>query len=129
MVGYINPVKPEVRGQKKSFYTISLVDISVKGEKRKIPLWQIFIICSVQVSIFQVLIFESKTFLFPLAPLFIVKVNICALEKKRVDYNTAGCTYINITQVLITKAVNTEYRTVHEAFLTFSDMLPSLLRC
>ena len=41
----------------------------------------------------------------------------------------AGCTYINITKVLITKAVNTEYRTVDEAFLTFSDMLPSLLRC
>ena len=38
--------------KKKLFYTISLVDISVKGEKRKIPLWQIFIICSVQVSIF-----------------------------------------------------------------------------
>lgn len=35
MVGYINPVKPEVRGQKKKFYTISLVDISAKGKNGK----------------------------------------------------------------------------------------------
>lgn len=43
--------RSEMTKKKKLFYTISLVDISVKGEKRKIPLWQI-IICSVQVSIF-----------------------------------------------------------------------------
>lgn len=40
VVGYTNPVKPEVRGQKekkKLFYTISLVDVSVKGEQTENP--------------------------------------------------------------------------------------------
>ena len=37
---------------------------------------------SVQVPVFQKLILKCKTFFFPLAPFFIVKIDICALKNK-----------------------------------------------
>ena len=38
---------------------------------------------SVQVSVFQVPVFERETLLLPLAPFLVVEINICALEQTK----------------------------------------------
>lgn len=61
--------------------TIHILETSAKVNEANE--WQVMWHESVQVSIFQVPVFKCKTFFLPLAPFFIIKINICALRRKK----------------------------------------------